>query len=369
MHTRYNKTVSRKRKLAGFFGWLKNKKYFLFIVFILVSFAVLQKLDLPVIADNEETRGLIEERAHSENNLFASALNLGAASIPTAQASVDFSADDELENADFAILQGTDLVAPSGPGASNPFSGMRKDVVDYTVVEGDTPFDLAIKFGINTDTILWANGLTENSIIKPGQKLTILPINGVLVKTAAKDTVESLAQKYNGKAEEIIAFNDLSAQGSLNVGMTIIIPNGEMPAPAKPKYTAPSQKYAQLPSAGWLILPTTGRNWGKIHGQNGVDVASACGTPIYAAAAGTVLISDGVGWNYGYGKYIEIRHANGVVTVYAHASQLLVNAGQKVNQGQLIALMGTTGRSTGCHLHFEVRGAKNPLAGAAGTIR
>ena len=106
----------------------------------------------------------------------------------------------------------------------------------------------------------------------------------------------------------------------------------------------------------------------RIHGQNGVDVASACGTPIYAAAAGAVILSDGIGWNFGYGKYIMIRHSNGVVTVYGHASRLLVNQGDYADQGQLIALMGTTGRSTGCHLHFEVRGAKNPMAGAK-TIR
>lgn len=369
MPTRHNNIETRNRRPLGFFKWLKGKKSLLFVIFVLVSFAVLQKLDLPVIANDEQTEELIEEGVNSNNNLFASALNLGAAAIPTAQASVDFSADDELENSDFAILQGTDLIALSGPGVSNPFSGMRKDTITYTVTEGDTPFDLAIKFGINTDTILWANGLSENSIIKPGQKLTILPINGVQIKVGAKDTVESLAKKYNGKTEEIIAFNDLSAQGALTADLMIIIPNGEMPTVAKPKYVAPSQKYAQLPSAGWLILPTTGRNWGRIHGQNGVDVANVCGTPIYAAAAGKVVLSDSVGWNYGYGKYIEIKHTNGVVTVYAHASQLLVDNGEQVGQGQLIAYMGTTGRSTGCHLHFEVRGAKNPLAGAAGTIR
>ncbi len=354
-------------KKRGFWNWLSRKKYFVFIAVILLTFFILQKLELPVTADNETAQEeLIEEQGViQDNGLFASALNLNAAiSIPAAQASVDFSADDELENSDFAIMQSLALVAPSGPGESNPFSGMRKDVITYTVMDGDTPFDLAIKFGINTDTILWANNLREGDLIRPGQKLTILPINGIQIKTGSKDTVDSLAKKYNGKTDEIIAFNNLSTDGKFNAGIMLIIPNGEMPsaAPSKPSYSSP--KYANLPSAGWLILPTTGRDWGKVHGQNGVDVANVCGTPIYAAAAGTVILSDGVGWNYGYGKYIEIKHANGVITLYGHASQLLVDNGEEVAQGQLIAYMGTTGRSTGCHLHFEVRGAKNPLAGA-----
>jgi murein DD-endopeptidase MepM/ murein hydrolase activator NlpD len=111
-----------------------------------------------------------------------------------------------------------------------------------------------------------------------------------------------------------------------------------------------------------MIAPTSGKNWGRLHGKYGVDIASACGTPIYAAAAGTVTLADSVGWNFGYGKYLMIRHSNGVITLYAHTSRIVVEQGQQVAQGQLIALMGTTGRSTGCHLHFEVRGAPNPMA-------
>jgi len=137
----------------------------------------------------------------------------------------------------------------------------------------------------------------------------------------------------------------------------------------QPKYSAPKYASSVQPANNWLIYPTSGRSWGRIHSNNGVDVANPCGTPIYAAAAGQVILSDSSGWNGGYGKYIKIQHPNGVVTLYAHASQLLVSGGESVVQGQLIAYMGTTGRSTGCHLHFEVRGAKNPLAGMRGTIK
>lgn len=131
----------------------------------------------------------------------------------------------------------------------------------------------------------------------------------------------------------------------------------------KPAVTAPKYAKSTVPASNWLIVPASGKDWGRIHASNGVDVANVCGTPIYAAAAGRIILSDGIGWNGGYGKYIQIQHPSGVVTLYAHASQLLVGVGEEVAQGQLIAIMGTTGRSTGCHLHFEVRGASNPLAG------
>ncbi len=292
----------------------------------------------------------------------------------SAKGAVDFSADDAEENADVVFFQENSVVAVNSPLPNADFSGFRKDILEYVVKSGDTPEDIANAFNVNTYTLLWANNLRDGDIIRPGDKLIILPINGVRVKISSNDTISSLAKKYSGKGDEIITFNSLPENGSLRAGDYIIIPGGEMPVsakavPAKPKYSAPKYASSVQPANNWLIWPTAGRSWGRIHSNNGVDVANHCGTPIYAAAAGQVILSDDTGWNGGYGKYIEIRHPNGVVTFYAHASQLLVSAGESVAQGQLIAYMGTTGRSTGCHLHFEVRGAKNPLAGAPRTIK
>jgi murein DD-endopeptidase MepM/ murein hydrolase activator NlpD len=98
-----------------------------------------------------------------------------------------------------------------------------------------------------------------------------------------------------------------------------------------------------------------------LHGYNGVDLAGPVGTPIYAAAAGTVLVSASSGWNGGYGNLVIISHDNGTQTVYGHLSKTLVKVGQHVEQSQKIALMGATGKATGSHLHFEIRGAKNPF--------
>jgi len=287
----------------------------------------------------------------------------GSSAVPIAQAQVDFSADDQYEEYEPLIIQNNSVASNINPSGTYSFFGFIREVTSYIVRKGDVPETIAAAFNINSDTLLWANGLHDGDIIKPGQELIVLPINGVRVKVGAKDTIDTLAKKYSGDKMEIIAFNDLPLEGTVKVGEYLIIPDGEMPAAATPRYSVPSSKYAQTTvPAGWLIWPTTGYDWGRIHGQNGVDIANACGTAVYAAATGRVIISDGVGYNGGYGKYIKIQHPNGVVTLYAHSSRLLVNTGDEVGQGQLIMLMGTTGRSTGCHLHFEVRGAMNPLA-------
>ena len=346
---------------------------------ILFGLIYLNYADSPVKGRQEELTEVnnlqIEEKLElpSEGGLLGGPINLDITSIATAQAAYDFTIDDEAENADFAILQGSGLLSEDTPNPANlnPFGGFRRETTTYTVKSGDTPFDIAIKFDINTDTILWANNLKDGDLIRPGDKLLILPINGVRIKIGTKDTVAGLAKKYSGKAEEIIAFNELLPDASLKVDSYIIIPNGETPLPpakSAPKVTAPKYATQTTPVSNWLIAPTTGKNWGRVHGQNGVDISNVCGTPVYAAAAGKIILSDSIGWNYGYGKYIEIQHENGVVTLYAHSSQLLVSVGDEVSQGQLIMLMGTTGHSTGCHVHFEVRGAKNPLAGSSRQI-
>jgi murein DD-endopeptidase MepM/ murein hydrolase activator NlpD len=113
---------------------------------------------------------------------------------------------------------------------------------------------------------------------------------------------------------------------------------------------------------GWLSYPAPGAvKTQGIHGYNAVDLAASVGTPIRAAAAGEVIVSKNSGWNGGYGQYIVIRHSNGAQTLYGHLSANSVGVGAYVSQGEVIGLMGNTGKSTGPHLHFEVRGATNPF--------
>lgn len=262
---------------------------------------------------------------------------------------------------ELTTIEGVSLLASTPPHPNEDFGPARDSKITYFVQPGDTLSGLAEKFGISQNTILWANNLRSVHSLTIGQKLEILPVDGVIHTIKKGDTVSSVALKYKGDIEEIIAFNDLPADGFLSEGAAIIIPDGAMPLPRF--YTSNQSQYlTSLPYyAGYYLMPTTGFNWKRLHPHNATDIANTCGTPIYAAAAGTVAISDEVGWNGGYGKYIRINHLNGTATLYAHNSRNLVVTGASVTQGQQIALMGTTGRSTGCHVHFEVRGARNPF--------
>jgi LysM repeat protein len=238
----------------------------------------------------------------------------------------------------------------------------RSEVIKYTVKPGDSPSVIAASFGITANTLLWANNLSDGEYIKPGDELIILPVSGVRYKVQSGDTVSGIASQFKGEIPEIIAFNDLDEVGGIIDGDYIIIPDGEKPVRV---YTGYAAKYtSNLQNLDdYFIHPTAGVGYRSrgIHLTNAVDIAASCWTPIYAAAQGTVSISDGYGWNGGYGRYVKIDHPNGTKTVYAHNIQNEVSVGQNVDQGQLIAYMGSSGRSTGCHVHWEVYGALNPL--------
>lgn len=240
----------------------------------------------------------------------------------------------------------------------------NNQVLEYTVQAGDALSFIASDYGVSINSIIWANNLTSADSIQPGQILRIPPVTGVIHKVKKGDTVASIAKKYGVNEQKIMEFNRLSGTGNLAIDEEIIVPDGKIAASSVAKnQTTTASRFAHLPDLGdYFLIPTTGRNWGRIHGRNGVDIANSCGTPIFAAADGSVATADDVGWNGGFGKYIKLTHANGTETLYSHNSKLLAPVGQFVQRGQQIALMGSTGRSTGCHLHFEVHGAKNPLA-------
>ncbi len=234
----------------------------------------------------------------------------------------------------------------------------------YVVREGDNLSSIAKLFGVSVNTILWANDIEIANMIKVGQVLVILPVTGLSYTVKAGDTLTSIAKKFKGSEEEIIQFNGLTESKSLTVGQEIIIPDGE--APYSPLATTQPQKFVKDIGGpdyrGYYLRPIEegGRSQG-LHGYNAVDLATSCGEPIMAAATGDVMIARSSGWNGGYGKYIVINHLNGTQTLYAHASELIVTPGWHVVKGQVIGYAGTTGKSTGCHVHFEVRGAKNPF--------
>lgn len=241
---------------------------------------------------------------------------------------------------------------------------IRTQITEYTVQSGDLLSFIASDYGVSINSIIWANKLKDADSIAPGQILKIPPVSGVIHLAKKGDTIASIAKKYGADEAKIIAFNGLPQSGELEEGDEIIVPDGQI----KSTYTASTgnssttKRFGYLPNLGdYFMQPATGYNWGRIHGRNGVDIANSCGTPIYAAAEGSVAVADGVGYNGGFGKFIKLIHANGTETLYAHATKLLIAVGEYAQRGQMIALIGSTGRSTGCHLHFEVHGARNPL--------
>lgn len=248
---------------------------------------------------------------------------------------------------------------------------MRGEVLDYTVAEGDTVGTIAEKFGVSEDTIRWQNDLTGDKI-KVGQILKILPVTGISHKVNKGDTVYSIAKKYDSGAQAIVDFpyntfvNDETFE--LAIGQTIIVPDGVMPA-SLPSGTG--TRIRQItPDAGtvvangsfvWPANGTISQRFAWYH--KGVDIANRAAPAILAADSGKVIVA---GWpdGYGYGNRVIIDHGNGYRTLYAHLSQIYVVVGQSVSRGSAIGQMGSTGRSTGTHLHFEVtqNGANlNPL--------
>lgn len=243
----------------------------------------------------------------------------------------------------------------------------KNQIITYTVKAGDSLGKIANSFGINVDTIKVANNLKKTTLT-PGQELTILPISGIFYSVKKGDTLGGIALKYKISSSLISEYNDL-ANDTLKVGQKIILPGAKetIVTPTKIANNTTSTGFkvdtSSSASSSFFIYPTTGWNWGEAHGIDGraVDIANACGTPIYASASGIVIEVKTSGYNGGYGLYLKIQHDNGTSTLYSHLSLISVTNGQYVNQGQIIGKMGSTGRSTGCHLHFEVIGAKNPF--------
>lgn len=264
---------------------------------------------------------------------------------------------------EISIIQDSALLPVSGPLGSIADIEEQKttdSISLYVVREGDTISEIAELFGVSANTIRWANELKRGSLITPGQVLVILPVSGIQYTAKKGDTLKSIAKKFGGEPQEIADFNGLALESVLEAGTSLIIPNGEAEVPVST--IVPKKSTGVAVGRGYYVRPFAGgvRTQG-IHGYNGVDLASACGTPIRAAASGNVILAKSSGWNAGYGQYVIISHANGTQTLYSHLLGVEVANGWRVAQGQIIGYMGSTGLSTGCHVHFEVRGARNPF--------
>jgi murein DD-endopeptidase MepM/ murein hydrolase activator NlpD len=252
---------------------------------------------------------------------------------------------------------------PIGPDVMANSKNLSGEISVYTVREGDTLSHIAEMYGVTANTILWANDLPKASSIKAGQNLVILPVAGVRHTIKKGDTIKAIAKTYDGDVDEILSYNQLSSDEALVVGTTLVIPGGAIhTAPVAKAYASPTKSSGSNSGSSWLSHPVPGSvKTQGLHGYNAVDLASSIGTGVRAAASGEVIVSKSTGWNGGYGQYIVVKHSNGVQTLYSHLSRNDVGVGDYVNQGEVIGGLGNTGKSTGPHLHFEVRGASNPF--------
>jgi murein DD-endopeptidase MepM/ murein hydrolase activator NlpD len=261
----------------------------------------------------------------------------------------------------------------------------RTEVEAYTVVEGDTVIGVAEKYGLRPQTVLWGNYYTlrdDPHNLRPGQKLNILPVDGTYYEWQAGDGLNGVAEFFGVTPEEIISFPanklDASTLGdfsnpNIDPGTWLIVPGGERPfiswsAPVGVTRTDPASASVLGPGAceaisggavgfGSFVWPTdhhflSGFGYSPETNHFGIDLDGETGDPIYAADAGVVVYS---GWNdWGYGNMIIVDHGDNWQSLYAHLSALNYGCGQSVGQGTVIGAMGSTGNSTGSHLHFEL---------------
>lgn len=286
------------------------------------------------------------------------------------------------EKTPLATLSGSTLLKPN-PAESLAMTDPKKDIEQYEVRGGDTLGQIAAKHNLSINTVLWANNLSEKSLIRPGTQLAILPTDGVMHIVKSGETISGIAKLYGLTSEEdveqIFADNEIEHEELIQIGEELFIRNGEkkattpQPTPQRKEYLANLKKndtkQVQIPSDYkgangdflWPVPNTRKISQYASRKHMGLDIPCRGGCMAVASADGIVELA---GWQTGYGYTIVINHGNGTKTRYAHAQELVVTAGDTVTAGQNVLIIGSTGRSTGPHLHFEIKingTLKNPL--------
>ena len=254
----------------------------------------------------------------------------------------------------------------------------RQVISTYAVDEGDSVFEIARKFNLTPETVLWGNYAVLNDnphLISIGMELNISPVDGVLYEFQDGDTIEAVAARFEVEAQDILNWpsNEIDLlDPQVEPGRLIVVPGGKREfrqwlIPTISRGSAGVSKsvygdgacegsYDGAYGTGTFIWPAgnhtlSGNDYWS--GHLGIDIAAGKGAPIYTADSGVVVFS---GWaTGGYGNTVAIDHGNGYQTIYAHLSSVAARCGSSISQGAVIGYAGSTGNSTGAHLHFEVR--------------
>jgi murein DD-endopeptidase MepM/ murein hydrolase activator NlpD len=294
---------------------------------------------------------------------------------PAAPAKVRADLAQNAQGADTALAPGQELVIPalSAASAADGADGaqaapLQQTSQSYVVQPGDSLGTIALQFDLDVPTLLGSNELDDPDLLPVGLELTILPVRGVLYPVGEGDTLNRIARRYGLEVRDVLLANGIEDSDLIRAGQELVLPGakplfagspsrGEPGGSAAPALAA---EPAQAPLATF-IWPASGPittyfgqvGWTSPRGHSGLDIAAPWGAPIAAAAGGQVVLATRAGGPYGIEVIVD--HGNGLRTVYGHLSELDVTAGEWVERGQLLGLVGSTGFSTGPHLHFEVR--------------
>lgn len=259
---------------------------------------------------------------------------------------------------------------PDGRPTHGPLDPSRPQINIHVVQEDETIWSIALGIGSDAETVLALNPEADPLALQPGQRLRVVPdFQGAVHTVEADDSLETVAERYGLSVAAIADANQLEVGGELLPGQTLLLPGAALRMERKlvasrssdsrprPEPVAPQAEATVVTTQGEWVWPLSGgehssefgARWGGFH--TGLDIAVPMGTPAVAVAAGTVTY---VGWDGGYGNCVIIDHGDGRQTRYAHAAELLVHVGQVVAQGEAVIAVGSTGNSTGSHLHFEV---------------
>lgn len=287
------------------------------------------------------------------------AISPAATAQPTEQAAALPATAPEEAEPTVELTEAKPTQAPAAARAEPPTK-----VQVYRVVAGDTAESIAARFGLKTSTILWSNRLTESSLLQIDQEILVPVTDGLIHNVADGDTFWDIASAYNVEVDALILANPDISPDALQPGQTMVVPDGAPPRRSTmvaSRSGGESARSAPAPSSGVALLwPLTGEltdpfGWrthpvyGTRNFHEGIDIGVPTGTPIQAVAAGRVITAE---WYGGYGLTVRIDHGSGLVSRYSHDSELLVSVGEWVEAGQVIALSGNTGVSTGPHLDF-----------------